>query len=248
MYVLYCSPVHTIDCSMIRCQISHLAFHLIFSVKWDIKVFLFLINLPVTEWIHNDFLPGWSRAHFPLACCWWFAAWLTQVCTPFHSIGFQAANLRGFRASVNDHESQIWRLESYILWKISVYFNVVDRQGKNTKLESWNSMPGIAWSVSAHNIFTWTGTFIFNWRCKYCTHIKNTLRSSLGWMSDRMHVWVIECMCEWVSGGFTPCQHERPSSGGVFLLLENFFYNFFILEMRLYFSPFGGLINVLLKW
>ena len=44
-----------------------------------------------------------------------------------------------------------------------------------------------------------------------------------------------------------PVSMKGHLQGGVFLLLENFFYNFFILEMRLYFSPFGGLINVLLK-
>ena len=59
----------------------------------------------------------------------------------------QAANLRGFCASMNPRFDGRVRdfLESQILWKVSIHFNVVHRKVHwwNRKLKSLNSMPAL---------------------------------------------------------------------------------------------------------
>ena len=57
----------------------------------------------------------------------------------YHTYHNQAANLRGFRASVNP------RFEAGIL-NFSIHFNVVHRKvdWRNPKMKSLNSMPDIA--------------------------------------------------------------------------------------------------------
>ena len=67
----------------------------------------------------------------------------------------QAANLRGFRASLISDlkvESQILWMESQILWKNSIHFNVEHRKvhWRNPKLKLLNSMCGLWVMLLAH--------------------------------------------------------------------------------------------------